>query len=318
MKVWIEVSNSPQVQLFSKVIQELRNKGFEILVTARKYGFLEDLLNRKGIEFISLGKHGGSSLRSKLLEGTKRAIELTKLISREKPDVLIFKHSPEAARVAFGLKIPSLCLVDNELASAHNKLVLNISTRVLAPKVTAESLSEYESIEFRTFNGVFELAHVYGEEIPEEITNNIIIRPEPRKAEYFKSKRKLTSEKLVKICPNGYRPLEISRDLEKTLEDGIRLISSSALLIGTGGTMNREAALLGVPNIAVELMDFPSVTKLLISKRLIKKITPEGLTKDLLVNTIMERRRLKKRAESVIKSMENPIPRIIDEVEHLT
>lgn len=60
--------------------------------------------------------------------------KLSKLIIEEKPDLAIYKNNPEAPRIAFGLKIPSIGFVDNETAVPQNKLMFPFTNRLLYPK----------------------------------------------------------------------------------------------------------------------------------------------------------------------------------------
>lgn len=123
MKVWVDISNAPHVTFFKSVVKELE-KEHDILVTARDYGPIFDLLKMYKIKFKPVGEHGGRNLAKKLVKSSERIIELVDLIEKEKPDICLYKYSVEAARVAFGLQIPSIAIADNEYAYAQNILTL--------------------------------------------------------------------------------------------------------------------------------------------------------------------------------------------------
>jgi len=74
MKVWIDISNSPHVLLFRNLLRELE-KEHEVLVTARKFAYIEDLLEQEGIDAKIVGKHGGKALDSKLEASLDREVE---------------------------------------------------------------------------------------------------------------------------------------------------------------------------------------------------------------------------------------------------
>ena len=101
MKIWIDISNAPHVRFFN------------VLVTARKFGDIHKLMDMYDIDFVSVGKHG-VTLEEKLKESAERVVNLADLISGENFDVALSKHSIELPRVAFGLGIPSLFVLDND------------------------------------------------------------------------------------------------------------------------------------------------------------------------------------------------------------
>ena len=59
MRVWIDVTNSPHVVIFRPLIARMRARGIEVTVTAREFAQTIGLLERFGIEHVSVGAHGG-------------------------------------------------------------------------------------------------------------------------------------------------------------------------------------------------------------------------------------------------------------------
>ena len=102
MKIWIDIVNTPHVRFFNGIIKKLRKDGHEVLITARDFSNIHDLLDIFGLEYTSIGDHG-VTLEEKLLSSTNRAYDLSKFISKEDIDIAITKHSIELPRVAFGL-----------------------------------------------------------------------------------------------------------------------------------------------------------------------------------------------------------------------
>lgn len=90
MKIWIDIVNSPHVRFFNGVIKRLKKDGHEVLITARDFSNIHDLLDIFGLEYVSIGNHG-VTLEEKLLSSTKRAYELSKFIAKENVDVAITK-----------------------------------------------------------------------------------------------------------------------------------------------------------------------------------------------------------------------------------
>ena len=78
-------------------------------------------------------------MEGKLDAGIARMNELNKLAQKERPDVLVSLSSPEAARVAFGLKIPHICVNDIPESEAVTKLTAPLSTLIVAPLLIPKS-----------------------------------------------------------------------------------------------------------------------------------------------------------------------------------
>ncbi len=128
--LWVDITNAPHVRLFSSFINKYPD---EVLVTARKFNNLETMLQGEGIDYKLIGSHGGKSRESKLVESANRIVELSNLISGSDVKAAIAKHSVELPRVAYGLGIPVLQIVDNEYADKQNRLFLSLCSKVIVP-----------------------------------------------------------------------------------------------------------------------------------------------------------------------------------------
>jgi len=92
--------------------------------------------------------------------------------------------------------------------------------------------------------------------------------------------------------------------------DSLSLIAHADLVISGGGTMDREAAMLGTPNICCFPEGLMAVNKYLIKKGLMEYATPRNLLKkDLKIEKVSRRKRP--------KGIENPIPLIKSELRKL-
>lgn len=277
MKIWIDISNAPHVRFFKDIIRYLENEGEDLIITARDFGDIHKLLNMYDIDFISIGKHG-VSLYDKLKENTTRLNELVDIIYPEKVDVAVSKHSIELPRVAFGLGIPSLYVLDNEHALAANKLTLPLCDTIISPKI----IDMWKLMEFGAdpnkilhYNGTSELLHFksfkYNENIFEDLNLNlklqktILMRPEPSLASYLDADCTksvllpivdvLKDYANILILPRFKQQAEIFEGMENVNiltppVDTSSLIKKCDLVIGAGGTMNREAAILQTPVIS--------------------------------------------------------------------
>ncbi len=300
LKVWIDLVNAPHVRFFKSVIDYLKDEGEDVLITARKFGDIHKLLDLFEIEYISVGKHG-VTLSQKLEESTKRAYELSKLIAKEKPDVAVSKHSIELPRVSFGLGIPSVYVLDNEHALAANKLTLPLCDKIIIPKAidTWDVLKTgADPNSLIRYNGTSELTHFkdfkYNENIFKDLNLNlskektILMRPEPALASYLNTDcRKSVLSPIVDaleeyanilVIPRFKEQQQIFEDdpdvtLIKPPVDTFSLMKKCDLVIGAGGTMNREAVLLGTPVISCYPGKLLSVDKYYVDKGFMKRST---------------------------------------------
>ena len=295
MKVWVDISNAPHVRFFKDVIKYLENEGEDVIVTARQFGDIHKLLDTYEIDYISVGKHG-VSLHDKLKESTQRVNNLVDIIYDEKVDVALSKHSIELPRISFGLGIPSLYVLDNEHALAANKLTLPLCDRIITPKI----IDMWKLMKFGadpntiiSYDGTSELMHFKSFKYNDNIFNDlnlkfnhsktILMRPEPSLASYLNSDcRKSVLSPIVDelkdmanilILPRFKEQAEIFEGIDnvhilKPPVDTSSLIKKSDLVVGAGGTMNREAAILQTPVISCYPGETLSVDQYYIDKGL--------------------------------------------------
>ena len=337
MKIWIDISNAPHIHFFRNVIKELKIRGHNVIVTARNFDSIREILDLYSIEYQIVGRHGGFSLKDKLIESSKRILELTEIISKESPDLALYKHSVEASRVSYGLKIPSICVMDNEIADSQNKLMLPLSTRIIAPEaIPVKEITKYgvhrENI--RRFYGVCELAHVR-DFIPDERVIEsfnfdrplIVMRPEPIMANYYRGDRnKSVIRDIIADCPIDATFVVFPRsdhqrklfDFDNVIVperaiDSLSLIYYSDLVISAGGSMNREAIALETPAISAFPGRVLSVTQFLIDLGIKDhSLDPREIwrtAEDFMTDEY------KKDVRKALKKMENPVDVVLEEIE---
>ena len=79
MRVWIDLTNSPHVLVMRPVIETLRARGDDVLVTARDFAQTLGLLERFQLDHTAIGRHRGGKLaakgaRARLALGRARAL----------------------------------------------------------------------------------------------------------------------------------------------------------------------------------------------------------------------------------------------------
>lgn len=316
MKIWIDIVNAPHVWFFKNIIKYFENEGEEVFITARKFGDVHQLMDLFDMKYISVGRHG-ANLEQKLLRSTERVYNLSKIIEKEKPDVAVSKHSIELPRVSFGLKIPSVYVLDNEHAIAANRLTLPLCTKIVIP----EAMNMWDVLKIGAdpnvlirYNGTSEVTHFkdfeYNPHIFQDLNldlkkeNTILMRPEPALASYLDADcRKSVLSPIVDVLsdyanilviPRFKEQEEIFADREnvtiiKPPVDSFSLMKKCDLVIGAGGTMNREAALLGTPVISCYPGKLLAVDGYYIRRGLMKRSNNVDEIVDMALESLMNK-----------------------------
>src|SRR2546426_7804801 len=88
-KIWIDLDNSPHVPFFLPIIQELKQRGYNILLTSRDNAQVLELLKYNQLECRHYGRHYGKYKPIKVLGLGLRTLQLAPLILQEKPDLAV-------------------------------------------------------------------------------------------------------------------------------------------------------------------------------------------------------------------------------------
>jgi hypothetical protein len=338
MKVWIDISNAPHAHFFKNIITHLKAK---VVVTTRAFDSVPQILDLNNISYTVIGNHGGSGVKEKLVASSERILELTKFISEEDVDLALFKHSVEAPRVAYGLQIPSICVMDNEHAVAQNKLMLPLSTRVIAPRcIPAPQIMQFgvREEDLVQFDGICELANVQHFSPTPQVLDElgldpdrsiVVLRPEPAKANYFNGDRKKTIIKHILENSSFDQCVVFPRfdEQRKVLQfpntiiperavDTLSLMHYADLVISAGGSMNREAIAVGTPAISTYPEKLLSVTKYLIHLGLKKHSLdiPQILS---YADELIHDNSYQETTLHMLSTMDNPIDVVLREIHRL-
>ena len=278
MKVWIDLANSPHVLFFGPLIREFERRGIEVSCTARDFAQTLGLARLLGLTVTSIGHHGGGSAVGKAKAILARAITLRRFAREERPDLAIGHNSYAQALAARALGIPVVTLMDYEHTPA-NHVCFRLANRILLPSaITDEAVVRYGASPAKVTRYVGYKEQVYLEDfapdraalnggLPDDIWERYVVvvaRPPADFAIYHRFKNPLFDVWLnsvgndpnvrVILLPRTPQQREQARNLglrsviiaDRVL-DGPNLIFGADLVVSGGGTMNREAAVLGVP-----------------------------------------------------------------------
>jgi predicted glycosyltransferase len=312
MRIWIDLGNSPHVPFFKVLAEEFEKRGHRVLWTARDYAQTVELARKAGLDPEVFGTHGGRSIRQKGIKFGSRTIQLLNWTRGKKIDLAVSHNSHEPLAVAKIRRIKSVNLMDYEHHPA-NKLSFRLADRIIVPKLfpdeflekfgAFEKTAKYEGIKEDVYLSDFNPSKDFQKELntlgisPADIL--VVVRPHAPEALYH---RKFSNEMLDKILDEFASAEKVKiillprkkyqgEDLrqkhpepniiipDKVL-DGANLLASADLVISGGGTMNREAAALGIPTATIFAGQWAAVDEYLLQKNLMQKIeTFEDLAK---------------------------------------
>ena len=277
MRVWADLTNTAHVLVLRPLVELLEDRGHEVTLTARPLSHTIELLDDWGHSYTPLGHHGGASRLSKARAAAGRVPAMVRF-GRGRGFDCAFAHGstdlPVACRL---LRIPNTTMLDYEFAKLQHGVNCRLANRVLAPEaIPAERMArlgarppklvpypglkeEYYLSDFEPDPGVLELLGLDRERIL------CLVRTAPAYALYLGGSEN-------PILPRVLRRLSENEDaqtvvLPRTAEqgaaiaglglprvviperavDGRSLVALADLVVSAGGTMNREAAVLGTP-----------------------------------------------------------------------
>jgi predicted glycosyltransferase len=277
VRVWVDISNSPQVPFFRPLIALLRERGHDVEVTTREFAQTLELLTLHGIPYEVVGpRHGGSSARGKARAMAGRVRALRSFAQRRGFDVALSHASHELQLVARSLGIPSAYAFDYELARTQHGLGCRAARRVVVPELIPQDrlggLGAHTR-KVRRYPGLKEEYYLHGFEPDGSVVTElgldparilVVVRTPPDVALYHRHGNPLFEEVLERlgrddslqavVLPRTHEHREAihARALpslvvpERAL-DAQSLVALADLVVSAGGTMNREAVALGVP-----------------------------------------------------------------------
>ena len=79
VRVWIDLTNSPHAVIFAPLVRRLRDRGWDVAVTARAFAQTLELLELHGIEHTVIGHHGGGSRAGKARAAADRVAAMVRV-----------------------------------------------------------------------------------------------------------------------------------------------------------------------------------------------------------------------------------------------
>src|SRR3954447_14420480 len=117
------------------VIDVLRARGDEVLVTARDFAQTLGLLERFRIDHTAIGRHRGGHVGAKAAGLASRSGALVRWAKGRDIDVALGHGSNDVSIAAALLRIPSATAFDYEWATAQHSITSRPARRIVAPAV---------------------------------------------------------------------------------------------------------------------------------------------------------------------------------------
>ena len=316
-KIWIDLDNSPHVPLFLPIIDELEKRGHKIFLTARDSYQVCELLRMHGLSCQVVGRHYGKKWILKVLGTVFRAVQLLPMALTERP-VLVLSHGSRAQiLVASLLGIPRVLMFDYEFSNATGFLHPDW---VFVPDMIPQERVRQKPDHVLRYPGLKEDVYVprfkpdpnfrtsLGVRHDELI---VTVRPPATEAHYHNPEgEQFLAEtvqylldhpgaRVVMLPRNGNQATDIRSRWTRAMDegriiiperavDGLNLIWNSDLVISGGGTMNREAAALGVPVFSIFRGHLGAVDRYLASTG---RLTLIEKVEDIRTKIVLERRK---------------------------
>ena len=273
-KIWIDLTNSPHVLFFRPILRRLAEAGVETVVTARDFAQTLGLLQRYRIEHTVIGRHGGASVAGKSLGLVRRSGALVRFGRGRGMTQAVSHGSNDLAVAARLLRIHSTVLHDYEGAAGMHRINFRLADKVMLPAVIPfEALAPLglDRDRYRPYDGLKEqvaLADfspdpgVLGELGLDPARLIVVLRPPATMSLYHRGiantvfddvlQRLLGQDAQIVLLPRTMDQAAGFADVSGVIipsvpVDGPSLVWVSDAVISAGGTMNREAAVLGVP-----------------------------------------------------------------------
>ena len=281
LRIWIDLANSPHPLLFAPIVRLLEERHHEVLLTARDNAQTAELARERWSSTVLIGGPSPARAAAKCATLVERVFDLARWAHRARPDVAV-SHNSYAQIVAARMRgIPIVTAADFEHQPA-NHLAFRLANRILMPEAmkgvdlrakgaTARRSVYYPGLKEELYVGDFEPDPEILKTLAPELGEGhivVVMRTPPTRAIYHRFSNPLFTDTLTAMArePNVQLVVLIRHPEQRApIEDlGLRnctvptaaldsrsLMYAADLVVGAGGTMTREAALMGIPAVSL-------------------------------------------------------------------
>ena len=274
--MWVDFENTPHVLFLEPFVAALRSRGLEVRMTAKPQAQTVDLARARGLDAEGVGGGNYAGIGAKVGGNLRRAGQLVRWVrSRGAAPLLLLHSSRTASLAAAALRVPAVGLLDYEHAV---QWPLALASRVLwfPDLLRGVRLSRWTRRIARYYPGLKENLYLderHGGASRAEVRRTlgvaapflVVARPAAVSAHYaVRGSQQWWQAALDALLARpDVHIVVIPRDaaqgqqlaaayaaaprltVVRQATDGPALIAAADLVLGGGGTMNREAAVLG-------------------------------------------------------------------------
>lgn len=302
MRLWIDLANAPHVPFFRALTKRFTGAGHEVEITARDFAETIPLAHAAGFSPHVIGKHGGREVSGKASNLLRRAWDLSRWARTHRFDLAISHNSYSQILAARTLRIKTVTLMDYEHQPA-NHLAFRFASRIIVPAsfpidslrrfgAGARKVRRYHGTKEDVYLADFQAEPSFSARLcqlgvsPDNVL--VLMRPPAHDALYHRFQNTLFDEALEMLLKNeDVRVVLLPRnDVQRSQYSGRKrlivppnplpgadLIAASDLVISAGGTINREAAALGVPAASIYAGKWAAVDEELVKQGRLRRIS---------------------------------------------
>ncbi|HEV7681039.1 MAG TPA: DUF354 domain-containing protein [Pyrinomonadaceae bacterium] len=312
MRIWIDLANSPHVPFFRSLTDEFLRRNHEVVVTARDFAETVPLAEAAGFRPHVIGGHGGGKLSGKAGNLVQRGMALARWARGREFDLALSHNSYSQILAARALSLRTVTLMDYEHQPA-NHLAFRMASRIIVPRAFPDAaLTRFgaASAKVKRYDGIKEDVYLADFQTDPEflpqlqqlgiVASDILVtvRPPASEALYHRFENELFDELLERlIATPAVKIVLLPRNESQRKNygartgakliipehplDGSNLIAQSDLVVSAGGTMNREAAALGIPAASIYLGEWAAIDEQLVREGRLQRISTAADVRNL-------------------------------------
>lgn len=312
MKIWIDLANSPQVLFFKPIILGLSSQNHDVCITLRDFSQTVELAKMYKIKGEVIGKHGGKKDAFKLLNLISRSSQLVFYSIGKKIDISV-SHNSYTHTIAGRLINSKVVTIMDFEGQPANHIAFRFAHKIIVPDcfpdkdlerfgVSLTKVYKYHGFKEQVYLSDYKPDLFFKDDLIKacrlpntwKLDENILVtvRPPAFTASYhhfgnvlfdsLMDKLNRMSDLTVIVLPRTVNQKSYINDkypgiiVPEYPLYGSDLIYHSDLVISAGGTMNREASILGTPAYTIFAGSLPAVDRKLIEMRRLMALTSES------------------------------------------
>ena len=300
MNIWIDLANSPHVVFFKPLIARMQAAGHHVILTMRDFAQTVPLAREYSLAACEIGAHGGASMCAKGKNLAARTISLARFARNRSIDIAVSHNSYTQILAGRIIGARVVTIMDYEGQPA-NHLAFRCAHKVIVPRAFPDTalrkfgagkakVHKYHGFKEQLYLSDFSPDSSFGEAFKQSCgiaadtdlstKTIVVVRTPATMAVYHQFQNPLFNALLAHLHDRpdvltvlSARTREQEAEIKATYPklcvpqhplEGRNLVFLADAVISAGGTMNREAAILGTPAYSVFAGALPAVDRQLI------------------------------------------------------